>query len=210
MYAITGITGQVGSAVAHKLLTENQCVRAVVRDLNKGTAWAEQGCAVALAPMNDADALKAAFAGAEGVFVVLPPNFAPSRGFPETRAIDRRPAYRTRGGASGQGRLPIHNWGAGNPAEPAHSTSDHGAGTGGICQCRSPFSVRPGSWRTSSQTAITIQNSRIQNSNILDIFRRSRSVSQRRGVRSWGLPKRSNSGEFKPRLKLGLPLWLGS
>ncbi|MEH2240304.1 NmrA family NAD(P)-binding protein [Nostoc sp.] len=87
MYAITGITGQVGSAVARKLLTENQSVRAVVRDFNKGTAWAEQGCAVALADMNDADALKAAFAGAEGVFVVLPPNFAPSRGFPETRAI---------------------------------------------------------------------------------------------------------------------------
>ncbi|MEH2316663.1 MAG: hypothetical protein V7K24_05865 [Nostoc sp.] len=37
----------------------------------------------------------------------------------------------------------------------------------------------------------------IQNSNILDNFRRSRSVSQRRGVRSWGFPKRSNSGGFK-------------
>ncbi|WP_442949502.1 NmrA family NAD(P)-binding protein [Nostoc sp.] len=87
MYAITGITGQVGSAVARKLLTENQSVRAVIRDANKGTTWAEQGCAVALADMNDANALKAAFADAEGVFVVLPPNFAPSLGFPETRAI---------------------------------------------------------------------------------------------------------------------------
>lgn len=53
----------------------------------KGTAWAEQGCDVALADMNDTDALKAAFADAEGVFVLLPPNFAPSQGFPETRAI---------------------------------------------------------------------------------------------------------------------------
>ncbi|MEH2248826.1 NmrA family NAD(P)-binding protein [Nostoc sp.] len=87
MYAITGITGQVGRAVARKLLTENQSVRAVIRDVNKGTTWAEQGCAVALADMNDANALKAAFADAEGVFVVLPPNFAPSLGFPETRAI---------------------------------------------------------------------------------------------------------------------------
>lgn len=87
MYAITGITGQVGSVVARKLLSENQPVRAVVRDANKGTAWAEQGCAVALADMNDADALKAAFADAEGVFVLIPPNFAPSPGFPETRAI---------------------------------------------------------------------------------------------------------------------------
>lgn len=87
MYAITGITGQVGSAVAHKLLSESQPVRAVVRDANKGTAWTEQGCAVTVADMNDADALAAAFADAEGVFVLLPPNFAPSQGFPETRAI---------------------------------------------------------------------------------------------------------------------------
>jgi uncharacterized protein YbjT (DUF2867 family) len=87
MYAITGITGQVGGAVARNLLSENQSVRAVVRDVNKGTTWAEQGCAVALADMNDADALKAAFADTEGVFVLIPPNFAPSRGFPETRAI---------------------------------------------------------------------------------------------------------------------------
>lgn len=87
MYAITGITGQVGGAVARKLLSDNQSVCAVIRDAKKGTAWVEQGCAVALADMNDADALTAAFRKAEGVFVVIPPNFAPSPGFLETRAI---------------------------------------------------------------------------------------------------------------------------
>ncbi|MEH2271321.1 MAG: NmrA family NAD(P)-binding protein [Nostoc sp.] len=87
MYAITGITGQVGGAVARKLLSDNQSVCAVIRDTKKGTAWVEQGCTVALADMNDADALTAAFRKAEGVFVVIPPNFAPSPGFPETRAI---------------------------------------------------------------------------------------------------------------------------
>ncbi|MHC5861196.1 NmrA family NAD(P)-binding protein [Nostoc sp.] len=87
MYAITGITGQVGGAVARKLLSDNQSVCAVIRDAKKGTAWVEEGCAVALADMNDADALTAAFRKAEGVFVVIPPNFAPSPGFPETRAI---------------------------------------------------------------------------------------------------------------------------
>ncbi|HEY9623940.1 MAG TPA: NmrA family NAD(P)-binding protein [Crinalium sp.] len=87
MYAITGITGQVGGAIARNLLSKNQSVRAVVRDSNKGTVWAEQGCEVALADMNDADALKAAFMNTDGVFVLLPPNFAPSPGFPETRAI---------------------------------------------------------------------------------------------------------------------------
>lgn len=87
MYAITGITGQVGGAVARNLLSANQPVRAVVRDANKGTAWAEQGCEVTVADMNDADALKAAFADAEGAFVLIPPNFAPTLGFPETQAI---------------------------------------------------------------------------------------------------------------------------
>ena len=87
MYAITGITGQVGGAVARNLLNANHSVRAVVRDANKGTPWAEQGCEVALAEMNDVDALKAAFTDAEGVFVLLPPNFAPSRDFSETKAI---------------------------------------------------------------------------------------------------------------------------
>jgi hypothetical protein len=37
--------------------------------------------------MHDSEALKRAFDGSEGVFVLLPPNFDPSPGFPETRRI---------------------------------------------------------------------------------------------------------------------------
>jgi NAD(P)H dehydrogenase (quinone) len=37
--------------------------------------------------MDDPDALRRAFAGAEAVFVLLPPNFDPSPGFTETRQI---------------------------------------------------------------------------------------------------------------------------
>ena len=87
LYAIMGITGKVGGGVARTLLAANQPVRAVVRDADKGAAWAERGCEVALADMNDAAALKAAFEGAEGVFVLLPPNFDPEPGFPEARAV---------------------------------------------------------------------------------------------------------------------------
>lgn len=86
MYAITGITGQVGGAVARALLSAGQAVRAVVRDADKGRAWAERGCEVALAGMNDAQALARAFAGTKGVFVLPPPNFDPEPGFPEARA----------------------------------------------------------------------------------------------------------------------------
>jgi putative NADH-flavin reductase len=87
MYAITGITGQVGGVVARALLTGGKDVRAVVRDATKGETWARQGCEVALAAMDDPDALRAAFAGTAGVFVLLPPNFDPSSGFPESRHI---------------------------------------------------------------------------------------------------------------------------
>jgi NAD(P)H dehydrogenase (quinone) len=87
MYAITGITGNVGGAVARTLLAEGKPVRAVVRDAAKGKAWADLGCEVAIAEMEDAAALARAFAGAEGVFVLPPPNFDPTPGFPEARAV---------------------------------------------------------------------------------------------------------------------------
>jgi NAD(P)H dehydrogenase (quinone) len=87
MYAITGITGKVGGAVAHALLAANLPVRAVVRDAAKASAWAEKGCEIAAARMEDAAALTAAFEGAAGVFILPPPEFDPAPGFPEARAI---------------------------------------------------------------------------------------------------------------------------
>ncbi|MDR3512248.1 MAG: NmrA family NAD(P)-binding protein [Caulobacteraceae bacterium] len=87
MYAITGISGQVGGAVARALLADGQSVRAVVRDADKGRAWAERGCEVALATITDAEAMAAAFAGTEGVFLMTPPNFDPEPGFPEIHAM---------------------------------------------------------------------------------------------------------------------------
>jgi NAD(P)H dehydrogenase (quinone) len=86
MYVITGITGQVGGVVARNLLAQQLNVRAVVRDVQKGRAWAAQGCEVALADMNDARALTRAFADAEAVFVLLPPVFDPSPDMAEARA----------------------------------------------------------------------------------------------------------------------------
>ncbi|PZM12207.1 NmrA family NAD(P)-binding protein [Rhizobium tubonense] len=87
MFAITGITGQVGGSVANNLLTEGLSVRAVVRNREKGAVWKERGCELALAEMTDARALTAAFTGAETVFVLIPPTFDPTPGFPETRAV---------------------------------------------------------------------------------------------------------------------------
>lgn len=86
MYAITGITGQVGGGVAQTLLDQGDTVRAVVRSAAKGAAWKARGCDVAIADVADADALTRAFTGAQGVFVLLPPHFDPSPDFAESRA----------------------------------------------------------------------------------------------------------------------------
>jgi uncharacterized protein YbjT (DUF2867 family) len=87
MYAITGITGKVGGALARKLLEEGKSVRAVVRDEDKAKVWAARGCEIALANMDDAGALAAAFKGTEGVFILPPSDFDPAPGFPEARAV---------------------------------------------------------------------------------------------------------------------------
>jgi uncharacterized protein YbjT (DUF2867 family) len=82
-----GITGQIGGVVGHALLAANQQVRAVVRDADKGRAWADRGCEVAQATIEDAASLTTAFRGAEGVFVLVPSSFDPTPGFPEARTI---------------------------------------------------------------------------------------------------------------------------
>ncbi|QNH20343.1 NAD(P)H-binding protein [Xanthomonas sp. GW] len=86
MFVITGVTGQVGGRIARALLTEGVSVRAVLRDATKASTWASLGCETALAAMDDAAALADAFAGAEAVFVLLPPVFDPAPGYAETRA----------------------------------------------------------------------------------------------------------------------------
>jgi NAD(P)H dehydrogenase (quinone) len=87
MYVITGITGQIGGVIGRILLAAQKPVRAVVRDAAKGREWADRGCAIAIANIEDAAALTAAFRGAEAVFVLVPPNFDPLPDFPEAQAM---------------------------------------------------------------------------------------------------------------------------
>jgi NAD(P)H dehydrogenase (quinone) len=85
MFTVMGVTGKVGGTVARILLAEGKRVRAVVREAAKGDPWAAQGCDVAIADIKDAEALTKAFQGAEGVFLMTPPNYDPEPGFPETQ-----------------------------------------------------------------------------------------------------------------------------
>ncbi|MGB6751118.1 MAG: NmrA family NAD(P)-binding protein [Xanthobacteraceae bacterium] len=87
MFAVTGITGQVGGATARTLLDTGLSVRAVMRDAAKGAARKERGCEIALADMTDLAALTAALSSVDGIFVIMPPIFDPTPGFPEARAI---------------------------------------------------------------------------------------------------------------------------
>ena len=85
MYAIVGITGRVGGAIAENLLAQGERIRAIVRSPEKAIQWRERGADVAVADVDNADALASAFEDVDGVFVMVPPNFAPAPGFPEVR-----------------------------------------------------------------------------------------------------------------------------
>jgi uncharacterized protein YbjT (DUF2867 family) len=88
MFAITGATGQVGGALAEQLLAAGQPVRAIVRDARRGDPWRERGCDVAVVPdASDAAALASAIEDARGAFLMIPPNYDPEPGFPDTHRI---------------------------------------------------------------------------------------------------------------------------
>jgi NAD(P)H dehydrogenase (quinone) len=87
MYAIMGVTGQIGSVIGRTLLAAEQPIRAVVRDAGKAQVWADRGCEIALANIEDTASLTTAFRGVQGVFVLVPPNFDPTPEFHEARAI---------------------------------------------------------------------------------------------------------------------------
>jgi uncharacterized protein YbjT (DUF2867 family) len=85
MYAITGISGRVGGTIAENLLAQGEQIRAIVRNAEKAARWRDRGAEIAVADVDDPNALAPAFAGTDGVFLMIPPNFAPAPGFPETR-----------------------------------------------------------------------------------------------------------------------------
>jgi NAD(P)H dehydrogenase (quinone) len=97
MFAVFGVTGKVGGAVARSLLAQGHKVRAVVRSAEKGRPWSDLGCDVAIASVADAASLTRAFHDTEGVFLMTPPDYDPDPGFPQTHeaAIAIRRAIET-------------------------------------------------------------------------------------------------------------------
>jgi len=64
MYAIMGITGQVGSAVAEDLFAQGKQIRAIVRSAEMAASWKDRGAEIAVADYDDPNALASAFEGA--------------------------------------------------------------------------------------------------------------------------------------------------
>ena len=108
MFAVIGITGKVGGAVARSLLNAGLSVRAVVRDAAKGSPWAARGCEVAVGDLDDAASLAAAFMGVDGAFAMLPPIFDPSPAFPEAKAMIATLRAAIAEAAATEGRGAVH------------------------------------------------------------------------------------------------------
>lgn len=74
MYVIAGVSGNTGSIVADALLAQGKKVRVIVRDAAKGAPWKARGADVAIASVEDEDALTKALEGATAAYLLSPPN----------------------------------------------------------------------------------------------------------------------------------------
>jgi uncharacterized protein YbjT (DUF2867 family) len=75
MFVVTGATGHTGSATAEALLARGKKVRVVVRDAARAAGWKARGAEVIVASLDDAAALTEALRGAEGAFLMVPPEY---------------------------------------------------------------------------------------------------------------------------------------
>ncbi len=90
MFVVVGATGNTGSAVVETLLGKKQPVRVVVRSADKGASWKAKGAEVAVASLDDVQALAKAFDSANGVYLLVPPNYGAEAWLADQRArVDR-------------------------------------------------------------------------------------------------------------------------
>ena len=75
MYVVAGVSGNTGAVVADVLLAHGEKVRVLVRDAAKGAAWSKKGAEVAVVELSDAAGLAQALAGAQGAYLLVPPQY---------------------------------------------------------------------------------------------------------------------------------------
>jgi uncharacterized protein YbjT (DUF2867 family) len=86
MYVVTGATGNTGRVVANRLLDQGKKVRVIGRNRERLQPFVAHGAEAFLADLSDQTAVKQAFAGANAVYAMIPPNVAS----PDFRAEQRR------------------------------------------------------------------------------------------------------------------------
>ena len=74
MFVVTGVPGRTGSLGANTLLDAGKRVRVVVREAAQAEAFTSRGAEMAVADLADRAALETAFRGAEGGYLLVPPD----------------------------------------------------------------------------------------------------------------------------------------
>ena len=87
MYIVSGATGNTGSAVAKTLLEKGLPVRVIVRNQEKGAAFAELGAEVEVADLQDADALTEALKDGTVLYLMNPPSYQSDDQFVELEKL---------------------------------------------------------------------------------------------------------------------------
>jgi uncharacterized protein YbjT (DUF2867 family) len=86
MYVVTGATGNTGRVVANRLLERQKAVRVIGRSKERLQPLVDRGAEAFEADLSDQAALAQAFAGAEGVYAMIPPSATS----PDYRSEQRR------------------------------------------------------------------------------------------------------------------------
>lgn len=86
MYVVLGANGRAGGEVARSLIDRGEAVRVIVRRSEQGERWEALGADVAVARIEDVDAVAAALTGASAAFLLNPPPLSGDP-FAQTEAL---------------------------------------------------------------------------------------------------------------------------
>jgi uncharacterized protein YbjT (DUF2867 family) len=76
MHVVFGASGRAGGETARALIERGEPVRVVLRRADQAAVWQARGAAVAIARMDEAEAVTSALEGASGAFLLNPPPVA--------------------------------------------------------------------------------------------------------------------------------------
>ncbi len=87
MYVVAGIGGHTGGAAAQWLLEGGHAVTGITRSPEKGEHWKAKGAQIAGIDLNDRAALRDTLSGAEGAYLLLPPQYRSNNYIQDSRRL---------------------------------------------------------------------------------------------------------------------------